>query len=330
MGAIALDWPRYCVAMALRDGWIRFRNRRETLTVDPRTNGASCNWQFTSDLHLCNVFPSTGRWLMRRALARWPIMFAERPPDHASPRVSFIIGHRGEARLPHLLATVATIAAQKRVPVECIVVEQSEQAIAKRFLPDWVRHLHTPVGSDSEPYNRARTLNDGARAARSSFLVLHDNDYLVPAEYAASLVERRDEGSEFIDLKRFMFYLDAEDTNVIFKRRDLSRCTPDHVTQNLLAGGSVAADRAAYFEIGGFDESFVGWGGEDNDFWERAMTRRTNAFAYLPFVHLWHRPQPEKVAVDPAGGRARYIELADVPAEERIIRLRATLRDGET
>ena len=39
--------------------------------------------------------------------------------------------------------------------------------------------------------------------------------------------------------------------------------------QNLEGGGSVAVDRAAFFAIGGFDEAFVGWGGEDNEFWER-------------------------------------------------------------
>lgn len=152
--------------------------------------------------------------------------------------------------------------------------------------------------------------------------MLHDNDFLVPAAYAAELVRHHSKGYEFIDLKRFMFYLGQRESARLMASNEFGiEAPPERVTQNLLAGGSVAADRDAYFAIGGFDESFVGWGGEDNDFWERASTRAAFSFGYLPFVHLWHAPQAEKVAVDPVGGRARLLELTTIAPEERIRRL---------
>jgi N-terminal domain of galactosyltransferase len=302
LGALAYDWPRFRRAMSGRGKWVAFRNRGERLSIDAATGGARCEWVFSSDLHIANVFPSTGRALMRRALGEWPIESAETPRVSGTPRVSFIIGHRGEARLPLLLETLGSIAAQRDVAIECIVVEQSVAPTAT--LPPWVRRVHTLIESDALPYNRSWAFNAGAKVAQSKLLVLHDNDILVPAAYASELVKRHGEGNEFIDLKRFLFYLDGQ--------KQLER-----VSQNLL-GGSIAADRDAYFAIGGFDESFVGWGGEDNELWERAATRRTFTFGYLPFVHLWHAPQPEKPAAQTAGGAQRFAELSRVAVEERI------------
>jgi hypothetical protein len=313
LGALLYDWPRFLAAMARPHGWVRFRNRNERLALDPKTGGTRCEWRFTSDLHLANVNPRAGRLLLRRALRDWPIEFATQPRMTGEPRASFVIGHRGEARLSLLLKTIETIAAQD-VAVECIVVEQSVSPIAKAHLPDWVRHIHTPIASDTQPYNRSWTLNAGSAAARTQLLVLHDNDFLLPVSYASELSKRHAEGWAFIDLKRFMFYLPEGDSANL----DLRNATPERVTQNLCGGGSIAADRDAYFAIGGFDESFAGWGGEDNDFWDRASTRRLFAFAYLPLVHLWHAPQPEKVTADATGGRLRFDEVSRVPAEERI------------
>ena len=117
-------------------------------------------------------------------------MFADAPLVTGPPRVAFIIGHRGESRLPLLQATVASIAAQRDVAIECIVVEQSEKPQLAGRLPPWVRTIHTPIKSDALPYNRSWAFNVGARAAAAPLLVLHDNDFLVPADYAREIVAR--------------------------------------------------------------------------------------------------------------------------------------------
>jgi hypothetical protein len=92
------------------------------------------------------------------------------------------------------------------------------------------------------------------------------------------------------------------------------------IVQNLEAGGSVAMARDAFFAIGGFDESFVGWGGEDNEFWQRALVRKTWPYGYLPLVHLWHAPQPEKASRKPVGARSLR-EIFMLPPERRIAAL---------
>src|ERR1043166_1753646 len=125
----------------LRGDWLNIRNRRESIENNGR--GVRCHWRFTSDLHIANVFPVAGAWLMRRTLKRWPIALRDAPTPRQGPaEVSFLLGHRRTARLPPLPATLRSVAAPRGAAVECIVVEQSGAQEVRGALPPWVRYLH--------------------------------------------------------------------------------------------------------------------------------------------------------------------------------------------
>lgn len=315
-GALVYDWPAF--ERRLRgSAWLQIRNREERVTSDGR--GVRCEWRFTSDLHLPKVFPSAGVRLMRRAFREWPIVMTEEPPVAADPDVTFLIGHRGIERLPHLLATLRSIAGQRGAEVECVVVEQSAVPEVDRNLPRWVRYLHTHVAAD-HPYNRAWAFNAGARLARSRVLIFHDNDMLVPASYAAEALARIGEGWMFLDLKRFLFYLSSKETKRVLGGNALRFDVPTTIVQNA-RGGSIAVMREAFVAIGEFDEAFVGWGGEDNDFWDRAeVAGKVYRFGYLPMIHLDHPFQRGKWS-DESEAVARYRTIESIPPEERIARL---------
>lgn len=318
LGALLHDVPRFVRTTSTPRGWVAMRNRNERITLDQR--GARCEWLYTSDLHIANAFPRAGARLMRKAFADWPIVLRDAPVSAREPEVSFVIGHRGGARLPHLLATLRSIAGQRNAGVECVVVEQSERPEIEAQLPAWVRYVHTPTSETA--YNRAWTLNEGARQASGEVLVLHDNDMICPADYASETLARAREGWSFLQLKRFTFYLNRSDTDRVFATGDVPTDLPSTIVQNL-HGASIAARRDAYFDVGGFDESFIGWGGEDNEFWDRAETTgRVYGFGYLPFIHLWHAPQPAKQLGPEAPAVRRWHELKNVPAENRIRDLR--------
>lgn len=310
------DWPRF--ERRLRSGaWLEIRNRNERIATDGR--GVRCEWRFTSDLHIANVFPSAGARLMRRAFTRWPIVMRDAPDRGGAPEVSFLIGHRGIDRLPHLLATLRSIAGQSDVAIECVVVEQSSAPQIERELPSWVRYVHTPSG---DPYSRAWAFNAAARHARGGVLICHDNDLLVPERYAAESLARIGEGWRFADLKRFLFYLSEEQSKRLFANGTPRTDVATTIVQNA-RGGSIVAEREAFAAIGGFDEAFVGWGGEDNEFWERAETTgKVYPFGYLPMIHLHHPFQHGKWS-DEAAGVARYRALEGIPPKDRIARLLA-------
>lgn len=316
VGALLYDWPRF--RRSLRGGrWPLMHNRNERITAGAR--GVRCEWRFTSDLHIAKVFPALGGRLFDAAFTEWPIVLRETPEARNEvPDVSFVIGHRGRARLPHLLLTLRSIAGQESVPFECIVVEQDAAPAIEWDLPSWVRYLFTESHDD---YNRAAAFNAGARLARGRVLILHDNDIVVPAAYAAKAQVRVVGGFSFADLKRFLFYLDEEQTQRAFASGVMAPAGISTVMQNA-QGGSIAAEREAYFAIGGFDDAFVGWGGEDNDFWDRAATtNRADHFGLLPMIHLHHPPQGGKVLGAEAPAVKRYFERESIPAEERIRQL---------
>jgi glycosyltransferase involved in cell wall biosynthesis len=330
LGAIIYDLPGYVKAMRRTSRktedapWLLIRNRNERLVQDERGIGAQCDWQWTSDLHVAKVFPRVGLNLMRRTLRDWPIALTASPATEASERlaVSFIIGHRGRSRMSHLLATLRSIAAQRNVSFECIVVEQSNEPEVERLLPHWVKYVHTPLPQADMPYSRSWAFNVGADLARGNLLILHDNDMLLPQDYASQMLARQREGYEVINLKRFVFYLDKEHSERIMTSDVLALdSTPECVVQNLEAGGSFAITRDAYRAIGGFDESFVGWGGEDNEFWERAQTRKVWPYGYMPLIHLWHEAQPGKFEQQ-RHTAALFEARSALPVEERIVELK--------
>jgi hypothetical protein len=325
-GVIVKDLPRYVSALARHGSreYLRLCNRGEQLESAPEGEGVRCNWQWTTDLRAPGRLPPLASWLMRRALADHPVRGAA-APQAGTPRVSFIIGHRGEERVSHLQATLASIAAQEHVAVECIVVHQ-ECGRALTALPAWVTVVHTPPSEPSLPFCRSWAFNVGAAHARGDVLVLHDNDMLVPVDYAAQISAHVDRGWEVADLKRFIFYLGERHTRDYFASKvALLGRAPYAVVQNAQAGASVAITRDGFERIGGMDESFVGWGGEDNEFWDRAVTLRTWHWANLPMVHLWHPSQPGKHEIaNPT--RARYQALSRIAPLERIAALRQRQR----
>lgn len=300
-------------------------NRTEHLEAAPDGSGYACRWQYTSRLHAPLVQPELGRRLLARCLADAPI---ERRPGGPSPTVagtpqlSVLIGHRGLERLPHLLATLESLAAQEDVRLECLVIEQDHQTRIAASLPDWVRHVFAPLPDPTAPYNRSHTFNVGAREARGSVLLLHDNDMLVPRTYGRSILQRIEQGYAVVNPKRFIFYLEPEHSRrVSAGTAEMIEKPADYIVQNLEAGGSMAITAQAYREIGGMDEAFCGWGGEDNEFWDRCRTLPTWIWGYAPIVHLWHTSQPLKLEA-----RNPNIELARaamaISARERIQTLR--------
>src|SRR5690606_16415407 len=124
-------------------------------------------WEHTRSLHVAHVFPILSAVLLRRMLADWPIELGGSPNGSVqSPEVSFVIGHRGTARLQHLLMTLRSIAAQRGVACECIVVEQSYEQQLQGALPSWVQYRFTRTPTSKYLYNRSWALNEGARIAR--------------------------------------------------------------------------------------------------------------------------------------------------------------------
>lgn len=305
LGVCLLDLPRYELVLRYPDiarqlfgisSWMDLANRFEHLVYSEDGTGVLCDWKWTSDLFICKVFPKAGSRIMAAAIADWSVTFSENPVDKsAKPLVSFIIGHRGLERKPHLFATLKTIFAQKGVETECLVVEQSVESVLSD-LPSIVQHVHTPPPSPDMPFCRSWAFNVGAGFANGQVLIFHDNDVCVPEMYASEVVRIFEKFRvDVVQLQRFIFYLNRNQTDKLISNGQMDlNSHPDNVRQNL-HGMTIAVKKDAYFELGGHDEAFIGWGGEDNEFYERCLTRKHYMYGHLPMIHLYHSSQPEKI-----------------------------------
>ena len=312
-GALLHDIPRTLFARH----WTYARNRSDQLVlskdgIDTRPLG---NWG--EDLYAPKVFPLVGKSLMRRALRQWPIRFSSRRICDAAPQVTFVIPFRGRERLSALRAVVESILAQEDVGVRCLVVEQSAEKIAVN-LPEEVEVLHLPHPSDPAPWRKSWAFNEGMRHVQTEFAVCHDADILVPAGYAKQIVRLAEaQCLDVLHLQRFLFYLSQADTEQVLTDGSFRNRVPERIRQNW-QGGTLAIRRETYFKLGGYDERFLNWGGEDNEFYDRCRTQKTCCSGFLPFVHLWHPQQPRKYSAEREANLREMKRLLEIPPEERI------------
>ena len=302
-GVLVRDLPRYRVALSATGGhvgaWASLCNRNETLLQVEGSRGYQCQWQWGSELHAPLVLPSLGRKLMQTALHEWPIRFADQPSSlDDQPRISFVIAHSGEARLSQLIQTLRSLFAQEGVSCECIVVDQSPVPLLDR-LPHGIVYRHLDKSGMTPGWRKSWAFNVGARLARADILVFHDGDICAPAGYARELLQAMVEDRyAAASLQRVLFYLTRDDTTQLLSEAAVpADSIPAPVFQNW-KGGTIAIRKDAFMAIGGFDEGFVDWGGEDDEFYDRCQLAGHCRAGYLPFVHLWHAPQAKRMASD--------------------------------
>ena len=314
-GVIAKDWLRY--QFSLQSGekkYLQLVNRLERIAPGPEDLGYVCLWPHTSRLHATSILPRLGKKLLKKCVENAAFCTRNSRNIDNNINISVLIGHRGLERLPQLLTTIRSIAAHVDVGLECIVIEQDNKSRIRDYLPKWVRYIFLKTTARSEIYNRSAGFNLGARNAIGRILLLHDNDMLVSSTYCKDILRIADKGFEAINTKRYIFYLNLSHSKRIMESLDcLVDESPDYIVQNLEAGGSMAITKEAYFRIGGMDEEFIGWGGEDIEFWERCSLLNRWIWGYEPIIHLWHRSQPLKEKKDnPNIARIKYLDTVDL------------------
>ena len=142
-------------------------------------------------------------------------------------------------RLPHLKQTLPLMLQQPRA--EVIVVDYGcEQGTAA-----WVKENHSAAKlvevNDDPVFCAARARNMGAKNASHETLCFVDADVFTHLEFAKWLELNQDPNS-------FYVYPDPKAVELV---------------------GFLIVARGHFFKVGGYDEAFTAWGGEDSDLYER-------------------------------------------------------------
>ena len=154
---------------------------------------------------------------------------------------------------------------------EVIVVEQDKHSHLSH-LNLRCRHIFTKCDI---PFNRSWGFNVGLKYATTDIVVFTDCDLIMnPDKFIESLklIEKYDMVSPYSSVVDLDPNESQMQLNQLINIDRPGRGENDNQKINI-SGGMVIFKKEAIYKIGGFDENFIGWGGEDD-----AMTVKVKAF----------------------------------------------------
>jgi len=218
----------------------------------------------------------------------------------------------------------------------------SQETVAKlqKLLVDYPFPIEY-VWQENRGFRVAAARNNGIRKAKGDYLIFFDCDFLI----LPSTVRMH---RNLAKPRRFVAgnckYLNKEQTDLVLNStitpdllRSLYASTPDtelykdhmrYIRRTILMhlglvsprkqclGGHFSIHRTDIEQVNGYDENFVGWGGEDEDLGIRLVKAGIFCRSGLPqlkVLHAWHPPQIANRNWQ-HGPNIAYFNRSDVPA----------------
>jgi hypothetical protein len=229
--------------------------------------------------------------------------------DMTPKQASYIVTWRESADADRRANLLTVLTWLTRVPeLEVIVVEQDAIPRINETLPDagckWIFAYNTG------PFNKGWGFNIGARHASTRILAFGDADLIVDGvlpqciAYCAQGYQTVKPYCKIIDLT-------PEETAVVrsgdysFQPPRPEALPPNREGQGefvVFGGGLFFMRTDAFRHVGGWDERFVGWGGEDDAMTYKVERARLSAVELDErcAIHLWHRRAADATSGQPA------------------------------
>lgn len=243
-------------------------------------------------------------------------------------------------RPEHLERSLASLALQQSVAGKFEVVvaddgsrDRSHSVVHKfsrtaEFPLKWITHAH-------DGFRVSLCRNDGVRASSAPYLLFTDSDCIFPVDHLQKhLLARKSkviragdsfrldqEATDRLDAKAlasgaYRTWVSREERQRLFKKKIKEQYYQfvRHAAKPKLTGCNIGISREDLEAVNGFDESFVGWGCEDDDLafrLRRAGRRVASALRYTHAYHMWHPTEPSRPAKwndGPNVGRLQYLD----------------------
>lgn len=252
--------------------------------------------------HLGSAYePAAGCAVLSQALHALPpgISLPEELPAPILIVIPFRDRNAGAPRLRNLLACLLSLRDQSapRASYRVVVVESDDEPRCRDIVAPWTdRYLFAPKAG---LFNKSWAINVGVidDAGAAELICILDADVLVDRDFVARNVARFQKPGAMGHLTyRDMWNLDEASTSSAIKQRIRHRAAevdPDALRAFVLRrppGACVWVRLSSFHAIGGMDERFEGWGGEDNDFVYRLDMHSAFDSYNDPLLHMYHPP----------------------------------------
>ncbi|MFO0703411.1 MAG: galactosyltransferase-related protein [Patescibacteria group bacterium] len=204
---------------------------------------------------------------------------------------SIIISHKSRSpeRLRNLKIVVKWLGDifTKEDQVELIIVEQGgKKTLCLEDLPEVPFPIKCKFVHKEGLFNKSWGYNIGANMARYENLLFIDNDIILTREAVDEgfKVFKHVDGVRFYDR---LYALSEEETMAIENRLEYPPKTKRILRDFSVPGGFFLIRKDLFFKLGGWDEEFEGWGGEDDAFYHK-LSRHSIVAVTIPAYHLSH------------------------------------------
>jgi GT2 family glycosyltransferase len=243
-------------------------------------------------------------------------------------------------RPDHLARSLASLACQQGVDgkFEVIVADDGSKDRTHRVVRDFAKTVNFPVQLTSHPHQGFRVAlcrNDGIRASTAPYLLFSDGDCIFPSNHLRRHLRARRPGvvragdcyrldrqaTTRLDVDNIALGAYRRWVSAAERRRILGKLIKDpcyhwigHRTKPKLTGCNIGIARSDLDAVNGFDETFVGWGCEDDDLAYRLRksgARIVSVLHYTRAYHMWHPvhpTHPEKWVDGPNVERLRNLD----------------------
>ena len=232
-------------------------------------------------------------------------------------------------RLEHLRALFLCLLKQKKQPDELIITDDGSSQKVLDFIGDLipeakfkVKHIY----QEDKGFRKTRALNNAVRNSIGDLLIFCDQDLIFGEEYVETIAGNIKENIFLMGrahtLKREEKDFVLENIEKINSYEEIVKNLPDSYIPTIkkmlnedkrrrllktfklakrgikLVGMSYALMKNAYIKVNGYDENYIGWGQEDDDFGNRLTVAGINGKELVTKniqLHLWHYSDPTKV-----------------------------------
>ena len=232
-------------------------------------------------------------------------------------------------RLEHLRALLLCLLKQKKQPDELIITDDGSSQKVLDFIGDLIPKLEFKVKhiyQEDKGFRKTRALNNAVRNSIGDLLIFCDQDLIFGEEYVETIAGNIKENIFLMGrahtLKREEKDFVLENIEKINSYEEIVKNLPDSYIPTIkkmlnedkrrrllktfklakrgikLVGMSYALMKNAYIKVNGYDENYIGWGQEDDDFGNRLTVAGINGKELVTpniQLHLWHYSDPTKV-----------------------------------